>query len=455
MKVINDISIYCLSLLGEQVPKKMMNYRLINFCHIVEYNGIYLLYNNLTKELLELSKVEAEIIKSKNITFNQVTEFLIKHWFLVPIDNDDLRLQNQVYEMAKLLFKKDYFDYFFVFTTTDCNARCFYCFEKGIKKVSMSNQLADDTAEFIIKKSKGNHVRINWFGGEPLFNIAAIDRISNHLKNNNISFSSSMTTNGYLFDSDNIERAKNEWNLKSVIITLDGTEEVYNRTKNYIYSDNQSAYQRVLHNIKLLLTNKIYVTVRINLAEHNESDIYDLSDELAKHFSKFENFRVSVKLLYDIADGENKRSDTTHKALMMKLDKLENYLESKGILKIPKLSNKVSISYCHADTDSSVVITPSGALSKCEHFIYDELIGDIYTENIDTTLCDSWKKPIKQLDLCYSCLLYPTCHIISKCPIIKNRICDKYIQANRIKMLERSIIKTYLKDTKRGCLTFS
>ena len=56
------------SIIGDQKINDTLNYRLLNFCVLLNENGVYLLYNNLTKEFLELEKTEYEKIESKNFT---------------------------------------------------------------------------------------------------------------------------------------------------------------------------------------------------------------------------------------------------------------------------------------------------------------------------------------------------------------------------------------------------
>lgn len=62
-----------------------------------------------------------------------------------------------------------------------------------------------------------------------------------------------LTPEEYLFDGATVEQAVSHWKLKSVQITLDGTEEIYNRSKAFIYKDGKSPYQVVLANIQRLL----------------------------------------------------------------------------------------------------------------------------------------------------------------------------------------------------------
>lgn len=86
-----------------------------------------------------------------------------------------------------------------------------------------------------------------------------IDIIDNKLSDFGQTYTNGITTNGYLFNKSLIYKAINEWHLGSAQITIDGTEEVYNKVKNYIYKDSISPYKKVLNNIAMLLNNNIAV----------------------------------------------------------------------------------------------------------------------------------------------------------------------------------------------------
>ena len=96
----------------------------------------------------------------------------------------------------------------------------------------MNEDTAEAVAKFIIKSYNGKKVSIQWFGGEPLCNISAIDKICTYLTEHKISYKSTMTTNGYLFDNEVVKKSVDVWNLQSVQITLDGLAETYNKVKN-------------------------------------------------------------------------------------------------------------------------------------------------------------------------------------------------------------------------------
>ena len=93
-----------------------------------------------------------------------------------------------------------------------------------------------------------------------------------------------MISNGYLFDDNLIKTAKEDWNLQNVQITLDGTEEIYNKTKNYIYKNDENPFKRVINNIHKLAYNKISVSIRMNCDKHNFEDLIKLVHYLHEEF---------------------------------------------------------------------------------------------------------------------------------------------------------------------------
>lgn len=69
-----------------------------------------------------------------------------------------------------------------------------------------------------------------------------------------------------------------------------------------------------------------------------------------------------------------------------------------------------------ADSRNSVVITPEGTLSLCEHHTDEELIGSIYNigEYKDDVVRD-WNERLFT-ERCETCPLRPQCTFIKKCP---------------------------------------
>ena len=415
--VIKDTNIADI-VLGKQAIKTDVQYRLLNFCHIMNFDDKILIFNNLNKKLVILNSNEAKRINQlPTDDISDLIEF-IENWFLVPIDNDDCLLADQIYKVNESCKKNDFINNYVILTTTDCNARCYYCFEHGVVKNNMSRQTANDVVDFIVKKSKGKKVYIKWFGGEPLYNVEAIDIICDGLIKNNIEFENKIVTNGYLFNNENIKKAVTKWNIKNVQISLDGTEEKYNRIKNYIYKNGKSAFKVVIGNIENLLKNDIAVSIRLNVSDINREDIYSLIDYLYGKYSKYKKFGVYAVNLFDLEDI---RPDFEIQRLNEEFFKMDEILYQKGY-RHANIKKFCSFDRgCMAQRKTSVCISPIGLLGKCEHFSEGDLMyGSIYNEVINQSAIDYWHQQEK-LPECKTCLAYPCCGGMYNCPDISRR----------------------------------
>ena len=393
-----------------------------------------LLYNTLTGELLLLDPDE-------DPDNGVVDPLLIEKWFFVPEDFDEHRFFSQIDSVAKMLAPcPDVLTDFTIFTTTDCNARCFYCYERGAGRMAMSDVIAHDTASFIARSCKNNRVSLHWFGGEPLFNSQAIDIITADLKNAGVEYSSRMISNAYLFDEETVKKAKENWNLDSVQVTLDGTEEVYNNTKKYIY-ENKSAYSIVLENIQRLLDARIRVSIRLNLGRSNFDDLMSLADDLKAYFGSNEGLRVFAALLYDyvgIGHGftDRKTAFDAQKALDDKLLAL-------GLYRPRLLIDEYRVNQCMASDDRGVTVLPDGRLGKCEHHIDDDFVGSIYEGVTNTALVKEWKRIKKPGDLCGNCPAFVFCSkLIDKCPSNQHE-CGQQDRERYIDSLKTMMLDTY------------
>ena len=162
-------------LLKNQKPDAGQIYRPMNYVVEQPVEEGLLLYHTMTKAMLLLTPEEAETYKKTPAALTQ----LIEQWFLVPQSFDDRLLSRQIRDVGRMLEKKsDAITGYTIMTTTDCNARCFYCFELGRPRMPMSEETAHRTADYIINHCKGEKVTLRWFGGEPLYNLPVISLIA-------------------------------------------------------------------------------------------------------------------------------------------------------------------------------------------------------------------------------------------------------------------------------------
>ncbi len=431
------------SLLNRQEVEDGQMYRPISFVVEQPVDEGLLLYHTMTKAMLLLSSEEAKLYKSRPASLPH----LIEKWFLVPIAHDDRLLSRQVRDVVKLTReKKKGITGYTILTTTDCNARCFYCYEKGRPRRPMNNDTALRTAQYIIDHCEKQKVSISWFGGEPLFNKSVISTICYQLSKAGIEFSSSMISNGYLFNDDTIKEAIDTWRLKSVQITLDGTEIIYNKNKAYIYKG-VNAYQRVIANIHRLLEDGIRVTIRLNIDMYNAENLTELADELHQEFGSNDKLTVYLHMLFEMSDGSVAiKNEQERKAIFEKMKEIEAKLADYGLYEINPLSEGIKINHCMADNDQSVVIDPSGNIGKCEHYSEDHYIGHIESDDCDEAMVERFRECHDEIEACATCFDYPNCIRLKLCG--DNAYCYSETRDDKLNKIRQSMLKTYQNYTK-------
>ena len=390
-------------IVGRQRRADGERYRLMTYVVQQPVADGLLLYNTLTCSLLLLTPDEAANIKAQ--------QELIDRWFLVPEAHVDRELCRQIRQMAALLrpATKAITGYT-ILTTTGCNARCFYCYEKGTKPVVMTAETASKVVRYIVAHHGNETVTFRWFGGEPLVNAKVIDQICTELSGQGVPFHSEMVSNGYLFDADMVQRAKDLWQLQKVQITLDGTEQTYNRVKDYVYRG-VNAFERVLQNIGLLTAASIHVDIRLNVDKHNIGEMEALVQLLHQRFGTNDYLTIySHELFVERTPEENAE-------LFAQRMQLEQQIAACGYRgqRLLGLQREIRLNGCKADGDESVVIAPDGHLGKCEHYIDSEFFGHIDREERDKAVLRKFKERPADIEACTTCFYYPQCFRLVMC----------------------------------------
>lgn len=414
MKTILEPAKPFMKLLGKQNYRAEETYRLMYFVVQAEVDDGLLLLHNMTKEMVLLSKEEQRVFEHCPTDLPE----LIDRWFLVPIGHDDCKLSRQILEVARMIAQpRPHITDYTIMTTSDCNARCFYCYELGQSRRPMTEETALQTADYIIGHCGGEAVSIVWFGGEPLFNKPVISLICHRLKEAGVKYSSTMVTNGYLMDADTVKEAHDLWNLEHVQITLDGTEQTYNRVKAYIYKG-VNAYERVMENIGHLIAAGIEVVIRMNLDMHNADNLERLAEELHERFKDDTHLYAYLRHLFEDKAGRTGMChDDTRRELLQRMrqinDKMAAWKQWKGNNYVARIKSN----FCNADNDAHVVIQPDGYITKCEHYTDSHHIGHISREGFDEAPRARFKKRgTKLMEACEHCVRYPDCFFLLSCP---------------------------------------
>ncbi|MGN0691330.1 MAG: radical SAM protein [Oscillospiraceae bacterium] len=425
-----------LKILGK--PKVSENgYRLMKYVLTKPCDDGVLLFHVLTREMLLLTDEEYK-------SSDKLQELRDK-WFMVPQALDDKKYADQVRFIRKTIHKKpEHTTGYTIFTTTDCNARCFYCYEMGRSRIPMSEETAHKTAAYIADHCGGKKVKLSWFGGEPLFNKQVIDIICGDLSERGIEYRSSIISNGYLFDEETVRKAVDLWNLNWVQIALDGTEEVFNRSKAFIYKDGQSPYRIVMANIGRLLDAGVRVFVRMNMDEHNAENLFELADELHKRFADKKGLYAYSHVLFEFSGSKERvRAEEERRRIYEKQRQLSERLYSYGLKMHRGLKKVMPVNMCMADSGNSLTILPGGELGLCEHYSEDNFVGHIDSEVLDGKMVQSFRETWEQIDDCAECFYYPACIRLKKC--LEQKECYPEMREDTKQSILDSMQETYEK----------
>ena len=411
-----------------------LNDMLSKYNFFTEINNGTLVYNSLTGAIIFLEKdTYLKLITDK---FNELPYdyqlTLRKNGIVVNFDE----LEYIQTARNHLIEKNDRFN-LTILTTTNCNARCYYCYEYGIKHSDMSMSTADKIITFVKYNIQSRKLHITWFGGEPLINREIITYISAALKKEQLDFSASIITNGLLVK----ELQQNDfkvWNLTKAQITLDGIFENYNDIKNYIeYKD--SAFDHVINNIEKMISWGIYVSIRLNFNPSEYSNTLTTIDYLYGKFGNNKYLRIYVSNINDsnvILPNDQEPRKNAFIELYKKL------LDCGYINNLYDLQLKQKMIYCGNIRDNFVVIDPEGILYKCEHSVncHSEAFGTIFDNNYNNENLAKWKNTLYPYDECFQCKCLPICQGGCKALVFYNGRKSNCIQ---IKEVIPDIVKLY------------
>lgn len=301
---------------------------------------------------------------------------------------------------------------FRIWTTSACNARCYYCYEKGIEAISMDTDTADAVVKYMESAlNPGDNLYLEWFGGEPLLNHAIISYIMDKVKKicsyKNCKIFGKMITNGSLVTKEIAEKMKNDWMISFVQITLDGYGKVYNDVKAYVCPE-KWYFEKIVDNIKLLNQTGIQIGIRLNYDTRNYEELKELIEYMHNECKELNGITYYVYPLWSCLNEKERDkfiSSTQADHLYVELIKL---LVDK---KMCTLNKALRISYkrnqCMSCSKYSFSVFPNGKLGKCSE-TFKQTIGDVWVGIEDEKIYDFWTQ-VDIDDKCKECKYLPFC----------------------------------------------
>lgn len=403
-----------------------MKYKKSEFNYIYKNGNQTLIYNTLYNSLVRLDNEEFIIFDEINETENELKEKFIENGLWVSKSLDEKKKYIACSEAYTLYVPRPLS--ITITTTLKCNARCTYCYEKGVKQLDIFENAEEKIIEFIKMNSDNNEVHLIWFGGEPLMNTKFMDKLSERLIREEINFSSYIITNGSLLNKDIIEKKLDYWNIKDMQITLDGTKNVYEMRKNYIEPEEGEFYS-ILNNIREVAQQGIFINIRLNIDRSNRKDMIELLKEIDNIFSTYEN----VVFYPAFITGSSNPLTDVEKVEFIK----DMLLAMKNVKKLTASTKFYSLPRMHACMNGdpkSFSIDVYGNIFTCEHYVGREK-NKIGTLESGFEKEDCRGKNILFREECEKCVFLPKCY--GGCEA-------NYIENDSPCMIEKYLIKAYL-----------
>ena len=357
-----------------------------------------LLFNAASGSAIVLTDEAYDQFNSFSFDENTVIAYLDRG-FLVDSECDEFTRIQQ--ESENTPYKKKIHKYR-ILTTSACNAKCFYCYEKGLRRYTMTPSVALDTAKFIVKHvNEGDRIRIEWFGGEPLMNMPAIDTIMKYLTEHlspYLDFHTTIVTNGSRINEEVIEKMVYHWRIKRIQITIDGVGEKYEEVKGL----GRGSFRRIISTIGKLVEAKINVDIRLNYDASNLEDI----KEVIRFFSSYQyKDRITIYAAKIFSEITRRGYFDLEKETL----EVEELLYTLGLKKGLALLPRTFTTGCMATYPGFYTIDPDGKLFKCDRKLLDgNIVATVSKYDEDALYRHRWNN-LEVESKCEICALYPMC----------------------------------------------
>lgn len=406
-----------------------------NYVNELDNNKI-MIYNTITSGVLLLRDEYANQFRqfpSKEITDETLMSNLLRGGILIEDSFDELsflEVQGKIAQYSSNSLKIT------IAPTLECNFRCPYCYEKGVKYHSMNQDVQDQVIGFIERQMNYiNSVGITWYGGEPLLEIDTIEKISTKIiklcKEKNIVYAASIVTNGYLLSRNMAERLV-KCNISDLQVTIDGDEVSHNSRR--VLHNGSPTYECILNNLTNVF-DLFRVNIRINVDKNNFGGAIELLSNLEKRNLKNKVFIyvAPVENINEVCSSVecftmDQFSEAEIDFLSMALDRGFNLINVPNSL----------LGYCGAVSVNSHIIDPEGNLYRCwnqigreEYSIGKLALGLNYSKDLTkwllyTAFNNSECKECKMMPICYGGCPYHVMNNNRQCKSLRYNA-DKYL----------------------------
>ena len=379
-----------------------------------------------------------------------MVEYLHKRGYLVERGTNERRRVQFLF--GKQQYRTDILS-LILMTSEDCNFRCVYCYE-DFQKGTMTPETREAVKALVRKRAPHlKELSISYFGGEPLYGLAAVEDLAPFLQATaeeyGLRFACHMTTNGYLLTPEVADKILG-WGIRDFQITLDGPAEFHNKKR--VGRDGSGTFDTIFANLKALKTrtDAFRVTLRVNYDQDNAPALPAFVRMIGDEFGGDPRYHMSFHAVGKWG-GDNDQNLSTcgldeEKRVRgdMNMAAIEQGFETRGIGAISRPGNGV----CYAARPYNFLIGATGKVMKCTVALDKKdynVVGRITAEgelDLDLDKMALWTEPAFENDSgCAKCHMVPVCQGMH-CPMERfetgNRPCPP-IKRN----LHTALLETY------------
>lgn len=179
-----------------------------------------------------------------------------------------------------------------------CNLRCKYCFAQGGGYGEQDLKMSPETAILALKKmvEKYHIIQvIQFFGGEPMFNLNCMEAVANQVKEMHINGliqelpKLSIVTNLTYINNEIITFLRN--NKVEVVVSLDGPENINDFLRPT--KSGKGTYNRIIKNIKKLRKNQIAFDIECTFTAKHIENGFTVAN-LIEHFYNLGSRKIDI-----------------------------------------------------------------------------------------------------------------------------------------------------------------
>lgn len=355
-----------------------------------------------------------------------IVKYLADRGFLIRKGTDEYARFQLAFGQSQ--HRSDLFE-LIVMSSEDCNFRCVYCYEK-FARGTMRPEVRQGIKKLLERRLPSlRALNIGWFGGEPLYGLAAVEDLAPFFwqtaQENSLAFSSHMTTNGYLLTPETGEKLLS-WGINQFQITLDGPAVCHDHSRPT--RNGQGSFDTILDNLIALKKRpeSFRVALRVNFTPESIPHMDDFFGVVEHELGGDSRFRMRFRAAGKWGGENDDQLDVCGVEDGNKLTlEFERRAKEKGLTLADgfKASSTMGSQVCYAARPYHFVIGASGKVMKCTVVLdQDErnVVGTLTPDGLlqlDQDRLAAWVAPYFEQDThCKRCVLLPVCQGFS-CPL--------------------------------------